>query len=59
MSSKINIPKSKDSGEVVKNHHKQAFEHISKALRIDEDDKGVASCVEHEFKACWALQFAS
>uniref|UniRef100_A0A667ZZL1 microtubule-severing ATPase n=1 Tax=Myripristis murdjan TaxID=586833 RepID=A0A667ZZL1_9TELE len=41
MSSKINIPKSKDSGEVVKNHHKQAFEHISKALRIDEDDKGV------------------
>ncbi|CAF89426.1 unnamed protein product, partial [Tetraodon nigroviridis] len=26
--------------EVIKNHHKQAFEYISKALRIDEDDTG-------------------
>lgn len=32
--------KSKDSGEVIKNYHKQAFEYVSKALRIDEDDAG-------------------
>ncbi|XP_015218379.1 spastin isoform X2 [Lepisosteus oculatus] len=29
-----------DNGERVRNHHKQAFEYISIALRIDEDDKG-------------------
>lgn len=40
MSAKINASKSKDSGEVIKNYHKQAFEYISKALRIDEDDTG-------------------
>uniref|UniRef100_A0A087YNK3 Fidgetin-like protein 1 n=1 Tax=Poecilia formosa TaxID=48698 RepID=A0A087YNK3_POEFO len=38
MSAKTNAPKHKDSGELIKNYHKQAFEHISKALRIDEDD---------------------
>uniref|UniRef100_A0A3Q3A4D1 Fidgetin-like protein 1 n=1 Tax=Kryptolebias marmoratus TaxID=37003 RepID=A0A3Q3A4D1_KRYMA len=38
MSAKINATKSKDSGELIKNYHKQAFEYISKALRIDEDD---------------------
>lgn len=27
-------------GEQIRNHHKQAFEHISVALKIDEDDKG-------------------
>ncbi|XP_054455996.1 spastin isoform X2 [Anoplopoma fimbria] len=32
--------KSRDSGEVIKNYHKQAFEFVSKALRIDEDDTG-------------------
>uniref|UniRef100_A0A8C4IV06 Fidgetin-like protein 1 n=1 Tax=Dicentrarchus labrax TaxID=13489 RepID=A0A8C4IV06_DICLA len=32
--------RSKDNGEVIKNYHKQAFEYISKALRIDEDDTG-------------------
>ncbi|KAK5853786.1 hypothetical protein PBY51_014912 [Eleginops maclovinus] len=32
--------KSKDSGVVIKNYHKQAFEYVSKALRIDEDDTG-------------------
>ncbi|KAL6101635.1 spast [Pungitius sinensis] len=32
--------KSRDSGEVIKNYHKQAFEYVSKALRIDEDDSG-------------------
>uniref|UniRef100_A0A8C3AIU4 Fidgetin-like protein 1 n=1 Tax=Cyclopterus lumpus TaxID=8103 RepID=A0A8C3AIU4_CYCLU len=30
--------KSKDSGEVITNYHKQAFEYVSKALRIDEAD---------------------
>ncbi|XP_053292675.1 spastin isoform X5 [Pleuronectes platessa] len=40
MSAKINASKSKDCGEVIKNYHKQAFENISKALRIDEDDTG-------------------
>ncbi|KAM4592236.1 spastin-like isoform 2-T2 [Odontesthes bonariensis] len=40
MSAKINATKSKDSGELIKNHHKQAFEYVSKALRIDEDDTG-------------------
>ncbi|XP_054654985.1 spastin isoform X1 [Dunckerocampus dactyliophorus] len=38
MSVKTN--KGKDSSEVVRNYHKQAFEYISKALRIDEDDTG-------------------
>ncbi|XP_034408455.1 spastin isoform X3 [Cyclopterus lumpus] len=32
--------KSKDSGEVITNYHKQAFEYVSKALRIDEADTG-------------------
>uniref|UniRef100_A0AAQ6ALB5 Fidgetin-like protein 1 n=1 Tax=Amphiprion ocellaris TaxID=80972 RepID=A0AAQ6ALB5_AMPOC len=40
MSAKITASRSKDSGEVIKNYHKQAFEYISKALRIDEDDTG-------------------
>ncbi|XP_038140078.1 spastin isoform X1 [Cyprinodon tularosa] len=40
MSAKTNALKSKDSGELIKNHHKQAFEYISKALKIDEDDAG-------------------
>ncbi|KAJ8360056.1 hypothetical protein SKAU_G00165810 [Synaphobranchus kaupii] len=29
-----------DIGERIRNHHKQAFEYMSVALRIDEDDKG-------------------
>ena len=37
--------KGKDSGEVIKNYHKQAFEYVSKALRIDEDDTGLFICV--------------
>lgn len=40
MSAKINASKGKDSCEVIKSYHKQAFEYISKALRIDEDDTG-------------------
>ncbi|XP_008303119.1 spastin-like isoform X2 [Stegastes partitus] len=40
MSAKTSASKSKDCGEVIKNYHKQAFEYISKALRIDEDDSG-------------------
>ncbi|XP_040906576.1 spastin isoform X2 [Toxotes jaculatrix] len=38
MSAKINTSRGKDSGEVIRNYHKQAFEYISKALRVDEDD---------------------
>ncbi|XP_029376861.1 spastin isoform X2 [Echeneis naucrates] len=40
MSTKISANKGKDSGEVIRNYHKQAFEYVSKALRIDEDDTG-------------------
>uniref|UniRef100_A0A672JBY2 microtubule-severing ATPase n=1 Tax=Salarias fasciatus TaxID=181472 RepID=A0A672JBY2_SALFA len=40
MSAKTNASKGRDSCEVIKNYHKQAFEYISKALRIDEDDSG-------------------
>ncbi|XP_070771760.1 spastin-like isoform X2 [Enoplosus armatus] len=42
MSVKMNASnvKGKDSGEVIRNYHKQAFEFVSKALRIDEDDTG-------------------
>ncbi|XP_020776895.1 spastin [Boleophthalmus pectinirostris] len=40
MSTKINPSKSKDNAEVIKNYHKQAFEYISRALRIDEEDTG-------------------
>ncbi|KAJ8248017.1 hypothetical protein GJAV_G00237220 [Gymnothorax javanicus] len=29
-----------DNGERIRNHHKQAFEYMSIALRIDEDDQG-------------------
>lgn len=36
----MNASKSKDSGEVIQNYHKQAFECVSKALKIDEDDTG-------------------
>lgn len=41
MSAKMNESKNKDSGEVIKNYHKQAFGYISNALRIDEDDTGL------------------
>ncbi|XP_039893669.1 spastin-like isoform X1 [Simochromis diagramma] len=40
MSTKTNSSKPKDSAEVIKSIHKQAFEYISKALKIDEDDTG-------------------
>lgn len=42
---KMNASKSKDNGEVIKNYHTQAFEYISKALRIDEDDTGLFVCL--------------
>lgn len=46
MSAKIQQQaRGKDSGELIKNHHKQAFEFISKALRIDEDDTGLFTVV--------------
>lgn len=41
VSAKMNACKRKDSSEVIKNYHKQAFDCISKALRIDEDDGGL------------------
>ncbi|CAL1578251.1 unnamed protein product [Knipowitschia caucasica] len=40
MSTKTSPSKGKDNAEVIKNYHKQAFEYISKALRIDEKDTG-------------------
>ncbi|XP_076022225.1 spastin [Genypterus blacodes] len=40
MSASIETSQPKDNSEVIKNYHKQAFEYISKALRIDEDDTG-------------------
>ncbi|XP_076599829.1 spastin-like [Chaetodon auriga] len=40
MWAKMNAGPSKDSGELIRNYHKQAFEYISKALKIDEDDTG-------------------
>lgn len=41
MSAKMNATTKKDTCEVIKNYHKQAFEYISNALRIDEDDTGL------------------
>lgn len=41
MSAKMNASAKKDTSEVIKNYHKQAFEYISNALRIDEDDTGL------------------
>ncbi|KAM9558491.1 spastin-like isoform 2-T2 [Salvelinus alpinus] len=41
MSAKVRAGDSKDNGEIIRNYHKRAFEYISVALKIDEDDKGV------------------
>ncbi|CAL8258048.1 unnamed protein product [Lota lota] len=41
MASKMNNNKGKNCSEIIKGYHKQAFEYISIALRIDEDDTGV------------------
>uniref|UniRef100_A0A674CJD8 microtubule-severing ATPase n=1 Tax=Salmo trutta TaxID=8032 RepID=A0A674CJD8_SALTR len=41
LSTVIRAGDSKDNGEIIKNYHKRAFEYISVALKIDEDDKGV------------------
>ncbi|KAK0145903.1 Spastin [Merluccius polli] len=41
MSSKMNNNQGKNNCEIIKGYHKQAFEYISIALRIDEDDTGV------------------
>lgn len=48
MSAKIGASKNKDSGEIIKNYHKQAFEYISKALRIDEDETGLFQAVRSD-----------
>lgn len=45
VSAKMNACKRKDSGKVIENYHKQAFDCISKALRIDEDDRGLFVCL--------------
>lgn len=50
VSAKMNACKRKDSSEVIKNYHKQAFDCISKALRIDEDDGGL--CGVFFFSVC-------
>ncbi|KAJ3609911.1 hypothetical protein NHX12_022005 [Muraenolepis orangiensis] len=41
MTSKTINNKGKNNSDVIKGYHKQAFEYISIALRIDEDDTGV------------------
>uniref|UniRef100_A0A8K9WYB5 microtubule-severing ATPase n=1 Tax=Oncorhynchus mykiss TaxID=8022 RepID=A0A8K9WYB5_ONCMY len=41
MSAKVRAGDSNDNGEIIRNYHKRAFEYISVALKIDEDDKGV------------------
>lgn len=52
----MNASKSKDNGEVIKNYHTQAFEYISKALRIDEDDTGLfVCCVQELLVGVWPL----
>lgn len=48
----MNASKAKDSGEVIKNFHKQAFEYVSKALRIDEDDTGLFVVFVTHFLVC-------
>lgn len=53
VSAKMNACKNKDSGEVIKNYHKQAFEYISRALRIDEDDTGLLYSVFLGDSVCW------
>lgn len=50
MSAKMNASTKKDTCEVIKNYHKQAFEYISNALRIDEDDTGEKEQAVHWYK---------
>ncbi|KAM3863023.1 spastin [Diretmus argenteus] len=50
MSAKTDTSNNKDNSEVIKRHHSQAFEHISVALRIDEDDKGVKEEAVRSYK---------
>lgn len=53
VSAKMNASKRKDSSEVIKNYHKQAFDCISKALRIDEDDRGLFGVLCVVWQAGW------
>lgn len=55
-SAKMNASKGKDSGEVIRNYHKQAFEYVSKALRIDEDDTGLFVVFITQFLLCCVWQ---
>ncbi|KAK6329557.1 hypothetical protein J4Q44_G00015350 [Coregonus suidteri] len=41
MSDKVRAGDGKDNGDLIRSYHKQAFQYISVALKIDEDDKGV------------------
>ncbi|CAB1311710.1 unnamed protein product [Coregonus sp. 'balchen'] len=40
MSDKVRAGDGKDNGDLIRSYHKQAFQYISVALKIDEDDKG-------------------
>ncbi|XP_026869567.2 spastin isoform X2 [Electrophorus electricus] len=44
------------TGEQIRNHHKQAFEYISLALRIDEDDKDKEQAVQWYHKGIAELE---
>lgn len=48
----MNASKAKDSSELIKNYHKQAFEYVSKALRLDEDDTGLFIVPTTHFLVC-------
>ncbi|XP_030604079.1 spastin-like [Archocentrus centrarchus] len=50
MSTKTNASETEDSFEVIKNHHKQAFGYISKAVKIEEDDTGEKEEAEQWYK---------
>uniref|UniRef100_A0A4W5LAE0 MIT domain-containing protein n=1 Tax=Hucho hucho TaxID=62062 RepID=A0A4W5LAE0_9TELE len=41
MSANVRAGDGKDNGQIIRNYHKRAFDYISLALKIDEDDKGV------------------
>uniref|UniRef100_A0A8C5AIR1 microtubule-severing ATPase n=1 Tax=Gadus morhua TaxID=8049 RepID=A0A8C5AIR1_GADMO len=41
MASRMSSSKGKSNSDIIKGYHKQAFEYISVALKIDEDDTGV------------------
>ncbi|CAL8359238.1 unnamed protein product [Boreogadus saida] len=50
MASRMSSSKGKSNSDIIKGYHKQAFEYISVALRIDEDDTGVKEEVVQWYK---------